>query len=52
MADKLIAQDGLDFWNTVKPASTEYMKEIHKIFIEKAKLNQQILVKYGIALPL
>jgi hypothetical protein len=52
MADKLFAQDGLDFLNTVKSASTEYMNEIHKMFIEKAKLNRQILVKYGIALPL
>jgi hypothetical protein len=51
MGDKLIAQDGLDFWKKVKPASEQYMKEINGMFIEKAKLRQQILVKYGMALP-
>lgn len=51
MADKLMAQDGLIFWKTVKPASNEYMKELSEMFTEKSELRQEILVKYGMTLP-
>ncbi len=51
MADKLIAQDGLEFWKSVRIASHEYMEEIKGMFMEKAELRQRILVHYGIALP-
>jgi hypothetical protein len=51
MADKRIAQEGLKFWETVRPATTEYMQKIKDMFIEKNKLRHQLLAENGIAVP-
>jgi hypothetical protein len=52
IADKRIAQEGLDFWQTsVRPATQEYMQKINDMFIEKNKLRHQLLVENGIAIP-
>ena len=50
-ADRRMAQEGLDFWKSVRAASDEYMEELKGKFTEKAELRRRILARQGIALP-
>lgn len=50
--EKLIVKEHLQFWETVRPASEEYMQYVNAMFQEKSRLRQQLFTEDGVIEPL